>query len=82
MTKSDTEGIHTFPGGGTWTFANLSNFLRVVPTQYQGPCNFYNGSPGCVFADGSPLLFPNDLRAARSWTSRCTQDEWKMSPHA
>jgi hypothetical protein len=78
ITKTDTEGIHTFPGGGTWTFANLSNFLRVVPTQYQGPCNYYNGSPGCVFADGSPLLFPNDLRAARSWDfTMYAQDDWK-----
>ena len=80
ITKNDTEGIHTFPGGGTWTFANLSNFLRVVPTQYAGSCNFYNGSPGCVFPDGSPLLFPNDLRAARSWDfTMYAQDDWKMT---
>jgi carboxypeptidase family protein len=80
ITKNDTEGIHTFPGGGTWTFANLSNFLRAVPTQYAGPCNFSNSSPGCVFPDGSPLLFPNDVRAARSWDfTMYVQDDWKIA---
>jgi len=26
ITKNDTEGIHTFPGGGTWTFAKPVEF--------------------------------------------------------
>ncbi len=80
ITKNDTDGIHAFPGGGTWTFANLSNFLHALPTQYTGPCNFYNSSPGCVFPDGSPLLFPSDLRAARAWDfTMYAQDDWKMT---
>ena len=80
ITKNSTDGIHSFPGGGTWTFANLSNFLHATPTQYQGPCNFSNGAPGCVFPDGSPLLFPSDLRASRSWDfTMYGQDDWKMA---
>jgi hypothetical protein len=80
VTKNSTDGIHAFPGGGTWTFANLSNFLHVAPSLYQGPCNFQNGSPGCVFSDGSPLLFPSDLRKARSWDfTMYAQDDWKMT---
>ena len=80
ITKNSTDGIHAFPGGGTWTFANLSNFLHAQPTQYTGPCNFYNSSPGCVFPDGSPLLFPSDLRAARSWDfTMYGQDDWKIA---
>lgn len=82
VTKNDTDGLHVFPGGGTWTFANLSNFLHATPTQYSGPCNFYNGSPGCVFPDGSPLLFPSNLRIARSWDfTMYAQDDWKMTPN-
>ncbi len=80
ITKNNTDGIHAFPGGGTWTFANLSNFLHALPTQYSGPCNSANVSPGCVFSDGSPLLFPSDLRAARSWDfAMYAQDDWKMT---
>jgi hypothetical protein len=80
VTKNSTDGIHAFPGGGTWTFANLSNFLHAAPSLYQGPCNFQNGSPGCVFADGSPLLFPSDLRKSRSWDFiMYAQDDWKMT---
>src|ERR1044071_3467109 len=80
ITKNATDGIHSFPGGGTWTFANLSNFLHALPTQYSGPRNFYNSSPGCVFPDGSPLLFPSDLRAARAWDfTSYAQDDWKVS---
>ena len=80
VTKNSTDGIHAFPGGGTWTFANLSNFLHATPALYQGPCNFQNGSPGCVFPDGSPLLFPSDLRKSRSWDFTVyAQDDWKMT---
>ena len=79
ITKNSTDGIHAFPGGGTWTFANLSNFLHALPTQYSGPCNYYNNSPGCVFSDGSPLLFPSDLRSARVWDFTVyAQDDWKI----
>jgi len=80
VTKNSTDGIHAFPGGGTWTFANLSNFLHAAPSLYQGPCNFENGSPGCVFADGLPLLFPSDMRKSRSWDFIVyAQDDWKMT---
>lgn len=80
VTKNSTDGIHAFPGGGTWTFANLSGFLHATPILYQGACNFQNGSPGCVFADGSPLLFPSDLRKSRSWDFIVyAQDDWKMT---
>ena len=82
ITKNETDGIHAFPGGGTWTFANLTNFLRVVPTQYQGACNYYNGSPGCVFPDGAPLLFPTQRRIARTWDfTMYAQDDWKIAPN-
>jgi hypothetical protein len=82
ITKNNTDGIHTFPGGGTWTFASLTNFLRAVPTQYSGPCNYDNNSPGCIFPDRTPLLFPNDLRKARSWDfTMYAQDDWKMRPN-
>jgi hypothetical protein len=30
ITKNETDGIHAFPGGGTWTFPNLTNFLRAI----------------------------------------------------
>jgi hypothetical protein len=80
ITKNETDGIHAFPGGGTWTFANLTNFLRAVPTQYQGACNYYNGSAGCVLSDGSPLLFPTQRRIARTWDfTMYVQDDWKMT---
>ena len=80
VTKNQTDGVHAFPGGGTWTFANLPNFLRAVPTQYSGPCNYYNGSPGCVFSDGSPLLFPTQRRIARTWDfTMYVQDDWKIA---
>ena len=80
VTKNDTDGIHAFPGGGTWTFANLSNFLHATPTQYAGACNFSNGSPGCVFPDGSPLLFPSQRRIAKAWDfTMYVQDDWKMT---
>jgi hypothetical protein len=78
ITKNETDGIHSFPGGGTWTFANLANFLRAVPVLYQGACNYYNGSPGCVSSDGSPLLFPTQRRIARTWDfTMYVQDDWK-----
>jgi hypothetical protein len=81
ITKNQTDGVHAFPGGGTWTFANLANFLRAVPTQYSGPCNYANGSPGCVFSDGSPLLFPTQRRIARTWDfAMYAQDDWKVAP--
>ena len=80
ITKNETDGVHAFPGGGTWTFANLTNFMRAVPTQFSGPCNYYNGSPGCVFSDGSPLLFPTQRRIARTWDfTMYVQDDWKMT---
>jgi hypothetical protein len=80
VTKNQTDGVHAFPGGGTWTFANLANFLRMVPTQYSGPCNYYNGSPGCVFPDGSPLLFPTQRRTAKTFDfSMYVQDDWKIA---
>jgi hypothetical protein len=80
ITKNETDGIHAFPGGGTWTFANLTNFLRAVPVLYQGACNYFNGSPGCVFPDGSPLLFPTQRRIARTWDFTVyAQDDWKLA---
>jgi hypothetical protein len=80
VTKNDTDGVHAFPGGGTWSFANLTNFLRVVPTSYSGPCNYFNVSPGCVFPDGSPLLFPSQRRIAKSWDFTVyVQDDWKVA---
>jgi hypothetical protein len=80
VTKNQTDGVHAFPGGGTWTFASLANFLRAVPTQYSGPCNSYNVSPGCVFSDGSPLLFPTQRRIARTWDFTIyAQDDWKIA---
>jgi hypothetical protein len=45
VTNNGTDGLHVFPGGGTWTFANFPNFLRAMPVQYSGACNYYNGSP-------------------------------------
>jgi len=82
VTKNSTDGIHAFPGSGTWTFANLSNFLHATPTQYSGPCNYFNGSPGCVFPDGSPLLFPTQRRIAKTWDfTMYAQDDWKMTPN-
>ena len=51
-----------------------------LPTQYSGPCNYYNGSPGCVFSDGSPLLFPTQRRIAKTWDfTMYAQDDWKMT---
>ena len=80
ITKNETDGVHAFPGGGTWTFANLPNFLRAVPTQYSGPCNYYNAGPGCVFSDGSPLLFPTQRRIARTWDfTMYAQDDWRLT---
>lgn len=81
VTKNTTDGVHAFPGGGTWSFANLSNFLHATPLQYNGVCNYYNDSPGCIFPDGSPLLFPSQRRVAKSWDFTVyAQDDWNVTP--
>ena len=50
------------------------------PTQYQGPCNYYNGSSGLRILGWLPAALPDDLRAAQSWDfTMYAQDDWKMT---
>ncbi len=85
VTHSMTTGLHPFPGGGTWTFANLTNFVRNVPLQFNGPCNFYNNEPSCTFdgtVGGKPLPIPDSNRADRHWEFVLyVQDDWKLRPN-
>jgi hypothetical protein len=77
-----TTGLHPFPGGGTWTFPNLTAFLRNLPSQYTGPCNFYSNQPACTLTGtigGTPLPIPDSNRADRHWEfAMYAQDDWKL----
>jgi Carboxypeptidase regulatory-like domain len=81
--RNQTNGLHMFPGGGTWTFAGttLVNFLTDNPSSFQGPCNFSNNEPGCVFPNGSPLPFPSAQHDFRETDyTMYIQDDWKVRP--
>ncbi len=86
VTRIQTNGLHMFPGGGTWSFANISSFFQDVPSSFQGPCYYNNpqftgGEPGCVFANGQPLATPQALHDARETDFNVyVQDDWKIRP--
>ena len=35
-TRIQTNGLHMFPGGGSWSFSNISNFFQDIPNSFQG----------------------------------------------
>jgi hypothetical protein len=79
--RVQTNGLHPFPGGGSWTFSNLANFMQDSPSQFQGPCNFANSEPGCVFSNGTPIPFPSSQHDMReTQTAIYVQDAWKVKP--
>jgi outer membrane receptor protein involved in Fe transport len=78
--RYQTNGLHPFPGGGTWTFTSLQNFLTDNPSQFQGPCNYYNSEPGCVLPNGTPFPLPSSQHDMRETDfSIYAQDDWKVS---
>ena len=79
--RIQTNGLHMFPGGGTWTFTSLSSFLTDSPQGFQGPCNYYNSEPGCVFSNGSPYPEPLAQHDARETDfAMYVQDDWRVRP--
>ena len=79
ITKNATDGIHTFPGGGTWTFANLSNFLHALPTQYHGAVQLLQQQPGLRLLGWLPAALPErPARGASVGLHVYAQDDWKM----
>lgn len=86
VTRIQTNGLHMFPGGGSWTFSNISNFFQNIPNSFQGPCYYTNpqfagGEPGCTFPNGQPLPTPNAVHGARETDFNVyIQDDWKVRP--
>jgi hypothetical protein len=84
--RIQTNGLHMFPGGGTWSFPNMLSFFEDIPSSFMGPCYYNNptfvgGEPGCVFANGQPLPTPQALHDARETDfSMYVQDDWKIRP--
>ncbi len=78
--RIQTNGLHAFPGIGTWTFSNIPSFFTDVPQQFSGPCNYANGEPGCVSAAGTPFPLPSSRHDMRETQfSMYVQDDWKLS---
>ena len=76
-----TDGLHAFPGIGTWTFSNLPSFFTDVPRQFSGPCNFSHNQPGCVSSAGTPYPLPSSRHNMRETQfSLYLQDDWKVRP--
>jgi len=79
-TRVDTNGVHMLSPGGSWTFTNFGSFLTDVPNSSTGPCNYYNGEPGCV-SNGVPYPVPSAAHDPRETDfAMYVQDDWKVRP--
>jgi outer membrane receptor protein involved in Fe transport len=78
--RVQSDANHPFPGGGTWTFQSLSNFLTDTVTQYQGPALAVN-----TITQNNFDPFPNQSFSAyhkfrENDYALYLQDDWKVSP--
>ena len=90
LTRIQTNGLHPFPGTGTWTFGGLQSFLQDNPSglSFNGPCIFSNSEPACtqpLTVNGVTTQIPiptptahHDLRETDF--TMYVQDDWKLRP--
>jgi len=78
--RVQSDANHPFPGGGTWTFQSLTNFLTDVPTQYQGPALAVSSITQNNFDPFPNQPFSAYHKFRENDYALYIQDDWKVSP--
>jgi outer membrane receptor protein involved in Fe transport len=78
--RVQSDANHPFPGGGTWTFQSLSNFLTDTVTQYQGPALAVNSITQNNFDPFPNQAFSAYHKFRENDYALYIQDDWKVSP--